>query len=180
MVPRRHRSLVYKLVVAIPLLWIVLLMFFYNEKKTTVEAVSKGEVAGRKVQAQARVVEAAPGEERELDLEDGNRKKRNRTPEDPIDNDVRDPNGPGELGKPFKIENPDHETKAAIDKGWQVTARIQFRILTQPPHKIHLALVTIGVKYFTNEKEKNNESLAAPFSESAQTEITLNPHIVFG
>ena len=70
MVPRRHRSLVYKLVVAIPLLWIVLLMFFYNEKKTTVEAVSKGEGAGRKVQAQARVVEAAPGEERELDLED--------------------------------------------------------------------------------------------------------------
>ena len=60
MVPRRHRSLVYKLVVAIPLLWIVLLMFFYNEKKTTVEAVPKGEVGGRKVQAQARVVEATP------------------------------------------------------------------------------------------------------------------------
>ena len=138
MVPRRHRSLVYKLVVAIPLLWIVLLMFFYNEKKTTVEAVPKGEVGGRKVQAQARVVEATPTEEKELDVEDGNRKpKKNRRLEDPIDNDVRDPNGPGELGKPFKVENPDRETKAAIDKGWQVTARIQFRFLTQPPHQMN-------------------------------------------
>ena len=135
MVPRRHRSLVYKLVVAIPLLWIVLLMFFYNEKKTTVEAVPKGDVGGRKVQAQARVVEPTPTEEKELDVEDGNSKpkRNNKRQEDPIDNDVRDPDGPGELGKPFKVKNPDRETKAAIDKGWQVTARIQFRLLTQPP-----------------------------------------------
>ena len=128
MVPRRHRSLVYKLVVAIPLLWIVLLMFFYNEKKTTVEAVPKGEVGGRKVQAQARVVEATPTEEKERDVEEGSsrKEKRKRRLEDPIDNDIRDPDGPGELGMPFKVENPDRETKAAIDKGWQVTARIQF------------------------------------------------------
>ena len=130
MVPRRHRSLVYKLVVAIPLLWIVLLMFFYNEKKTTVEAVGKGDVGGRKVQgAQARVMEATPGEERDLvDQEDStNRRRKNRRVEDPIDNEIHDPNGPGELGKPFKVENPDRETKAAIDKGWQVTARIQLK-----------------------------------------------------
>ena len=135
MVPRRHRSLVYKLVVAIPLLWIVLLMFFYNEKKTTVEAVPKGEVGGRKVQAQARVVEATPTEEKERDVEEGSsrKEKRKRRLEDPIDNDIRDPDGPGELGMPFKVENPDRETKAAIDKGWQVTARIQFKLLTQPP-----------------------------------------------
>ena len=78
MVPRRHRSLVYKLVVAIPLLWIVLLMFFYNEKKTTVEAVPKGEVGGRKVQAQARVVEATPTEEKERDVEEGSSRKEKR------------------------------------------------------------------------------------------------------
>ena len=123
MVPRRHRSLVYKLVVAIPLLWIVLLMFFYNEKKTTVEAVPKGEVGGRKVQAQARVVEATPTEEKERDVEEGSsrKEKRKRRLEDPIDNDIRDPDGPGEHGKPLKVENPDGETRAAIDKGWKVT-----------------------------------------------------------
>ena len=139
MVPRRHRSLVYKLVVAIPLLWIVLLMFFYNEKKTTVEAVPKKEVGGRKVQAQARVVEATPTEEKEQNIEEenGRREKRKRRLEDPIDNDIRDPDGPGELGKPFKVENPDRETKAAIDKGWQVTARIHFRLLMQPPHQMN-------------------------------------------
>ena len=84
------------------------------------------------------MVEATPTEEKELDVEDGNRKqKRNRRLEDPIDNDIRDPDGPGELGKPFKVENPDRETKAAIDQGWQVTARIQFRLLTQPPHQMN-------------------------------------------
>jgi len=129
MVPRRHRSLVYKLVVAIPLLWIVLLMFFYNEKKTTVEAVGKEDVGGRKVQgAQARVMEATPGEERDpFDQEDStNRRRKNRRVEDPIDNEIHDPNGPGELGKPFKVENPDRETKAAIDKGWQDNAFNQY------------------------------------------------------
>ena len=142
MVPRRHRSLVYKLVVAIPLLWIVLLMFFYNEKKTTVEAVPKGEVGGRKVQAQARVVEATPTEEKERDVEEGSsrKEKRKRRLEDPIDNDIRDPDGPGELGMPFKVENPDRETKAAIDKGWQVTARIQFGLLTQPAYQMNLSV----------------------------------------
>ena len=149
MVPRRHRSLVYKLVVAIPLLLIVLLMFFYNEKKTTVEAVPKGEVGGRKMQAQNRVVEATLTEEKEQDVEEGSRnflrnflrkQKRNRRLEDPIDNDIRDPDGPGELGKPFKVENPDRETKAAIDKGWQVTARIQFGLLTQPAYQMNLSV----------------------------------------
>ena len=90
----------------------------------------EGDVGGRKVQgAQARVMEATPGEERDLvDQEDStNRRRKNRRVEDPIDNEIHDPNGPGELGKPFKVENPDRETKAAIDKGWQVTARIQLK-----------------------------------------------------
>jgi len=32
------------------------------------------------------------------------------------------PNGPGEMGKAVKIENPDPETKAKIDKGWKDNA----------------------------------------------------------
>ena len=45
----------------------------------------------------------------------------NRRREDRIDIDTWDPDGPGELGKPFIVENPDSETRAAIDKGWKVT-----------------------------------------------------------
>jgi hypothetical protein len=32
------------------------------------------------------------------------------------------PQGPGEMGKPVKVENPDKETKAKIDKGWKDNA----------------------------------------------------------
>ena len=105
-------------------------MFFYNEKKTT---VAKGEEEGRKVQTEARVVaeaktearmlKATPDKENEQVIEErtGRKQKRKRNREDPIDIDIRDPDGPGEHGKPFKVENPDGETRAAIDKGWKVT-----------------------------------------------------------
>ena len=33
-----------------------------------------------------------------------------------------DPDGPGELGKPVKIENPSKEVKSKIDQGWQDNA----------------------------------------------------------
>ena len=33
-----------------------------------------------------------------------------------------DPNGPGELGKPVKIENPSKDVKSKIDQGWQDNA----------------------------------------------------------
>ena len=32
------------------------------------------------------------------------------------------PDGPGELGKPVKIENPEPEVKKKIDQGWQDNA----------------------------------------------------------
>ena len=112
-------------------------MLFYNEKKTT---VAKGDEEGKKVQTEARVVEAevrvvaeaktdarmvkaTPAEETEQGIEERTRRKqkRKRNREDPIDIETWDPDGPGEHGKPFKVENPDGETRAAIDKGWKVT-----------------------------------------------------------
>jgi len=36
------------------------------------------------------------------------------------------PNGPGEMGKAVKIENPDSETKTKIDKGWKDNAFNQY------------------------------------------------------
>ena len=112
-------------------------MFFYNEKKTI---VAKGEEEGRKVQTEAGVVEAEamvvaeaktdarmvkanPADETGQDIEErtGRKQKRKRNREDPTDIDSWDPDGPGELRKPFKVENPDGETRAAIEKGWKVT-----------------------------------------------------------
>ena len=112
-------------------------MFFYKEKRTT---AAKGEEEGRKVQAEARVVnteamvvaqaktdarmvKATPAEETEQGIEERTRRKqkRKRNREDPIDIETWDPDGLGEHGKPLKVENPDGENRAAIDKGWKVT-----------------------------------------------------------
>jgi len=37
-----------------------------------------------------------------------------------------DPNAPGEMGRPVRIENPDPETKKKIDKGWRDNAYNQY------------------------------------------------------
>ena len=37
-----------------------------------------------------------------------------------------DPHGPGEMGKPVKIENPEPAVKKLIDEGWQKNAFNQY------------------------------------------------------
>ena len=43
-----------------------------------------------------------------------------------IEEPVHDPDGPGEMGKPVKIEKPSKDVKAKIDKGWQDNAFNQY------------------------------------------------------
>ncbi len=38
----------------------------------------------------------------------------------------KDPNAPGELGKPVKVDNPDADTKKLIDEGWKANAFNQY------------------------------------------------------
>ena len=116
MVPRRHRSLVYKLLIAVPILWILLVMFFYEKKSEVKEEVKEAGV--RRVQAEARVEKEGVKVVVKEGVKEG--AKAARAVEDPIDNLAHDASSPGELGKPVKVESPDKETKAAIDKGWQV------------------------------------------------------------
>ena len=39
MFPRRQRSLLYKLLIGVPLLWLIAFMFFYSDKKAVVSLV---------------------------------------------------------------------------------------------------------------------------------------------
>ena len=120
MFPRRHRSLVYKLLVGIPALWLLAFMFFYTDTKKVGEIPTdiqeKAAVAAPLVQSAEDVGNSAQGEE----SKGGN----------PVDEGVlippHDPNGPGELGKPVKIEKPDVESKRKIDKGWKDNAFNQY------------------------------------------------------
>merc|ERR1711892_1357050 len=63
-----------------------------------------------------------PNEENQIRTE-----KEHPKPEDPhVIVPPIDPNAPGEMGKPVRIENPDPETKKKIDKGWKDNAYNQY------------------------------------------------------
>ena len=112
MFPRRHRSLLYKLLVGIPALWILALMFYYSpaDKKTeVVESVLKPAAAVADTELPSAEEKAGKAAEQVGVLAP-----------------PHDPNGPGELGKPVKIENPDPDTKRKIDKGWKDNAFNQY------------------------------------------------------
>jgi polypeptide N-acetylgalactosaminyltransferase len=124
---RRYRTTICKLIIAIPILWLVIMMFFYTDKK------SKEDVddSGRKSHVGARIQEINRKEDdvKSYDNPDENVKS------DKVDSEVEGPgvlipprnaDGPGELGKPVKIDNPDKATKEMIDKGWQDNAFNQY------------------------------------------------------
>jgi polypeptide N-acetylgalactosaminyltransferase len=55
--------------------------------------------------------------------------KRNNAVAEEDDNVIappQNPAGPGEMGRPVRIENPDPETKRKLDEGWQKNAFNQY------------------------------------------------------
>jgi len=116
MFPRRQRSLVYKLLVAVPLLWLIAFMFFYSDKKATVSLDTNKPAAlvQDKQQAEDIVDFELPKEQSSDDSKGG--------AEDGVLVPPHDPNAPGEMGKPVKIDKPDKDTKKKIDVGWKDNA----------------------------------------------------------
>lgn len=129
-IPRRHRSLIFKCLVGFPTAWIIIMLVLYRDKGETItqEEKSSGDLV-RKPHAEALV-----GENNEIDTEADDQAK-HKSSSGQNNNIVvgpgvlvppRDPDGPGEMGKPVKIENPDKETKKKIDDGWQNNAFNQY------------------------------------------------------
>ena len=127
--PRRYRSTICKLLIAIPILFMIM-MFFYTDKKSKED----NEASGRKPHASARI--------KEMNIKIGEEKSnyKDRGESDIVklnnkDSEVEGPgvlvppigsNGPGEMGKPVKIDKPDKDTKQLIDKGWEDNAFNQY------------------------------------------------------
>jgi len=109
------------------------MMFFYTDKKSTDDS-SKSEAGVRKPQAEPRIQNidknSIDKKSYDEDLTDDEKvKSGNKNPE--VEGvgvliPPRDPDGPGEMGKPFKVNNPDKGTKEKIDKGWQDNAFNQY------------------------------------------------------
>ena len=91
-----RRHKLIKLIIAISILWLIIIMLFHTDKRSR------------------RVTEDnyynVYSEEESLNVQ---------TP-------PRNTDGPGEMGRPVKIENPDKETKEMIDKGWKDNAFNQY------------------------------------------------------
>jgi polypeptide N-acetylgalactosaminyltransferase len=130
--PRRYRSLLYKLVIIVPLAWLLIVMFFYSDKRGGGESNNSAAESGAAVQPEALVQQrpetkaAAVKDEEEEEVKESETKEERRDVNKPVLDMPYDPDAPGEMGKPVKIEKPDKETKKKIDEGWQDNAFNQY------------------------------------------------------
>jgi len=148
-IPRRHRSLVYKLLILIPVAWLTIAFLMYNGNTNALNnaaaavlpdaaAVVAGNSAsgsgngGSATGANAAVAvgDNMPGggvsaTVKILPVEDRWKNDPERHGEGVVP-PPRDPNAPGELGKAVKFDNPEPETKKLIDKGWKDNAFNQY------------------------------------------------------
>jgi len=102
------------------------MMFFYSDKKST-DSSSKSDASGGHPKAEARV-QAINTVLLDNNLSENDHENiKHQDVEGPgVLIPPRDPDGPGEMGKPVKIEKPDKSTKEKIDKGWEDNAFNQY------------------------------------------------------
>lgn len=165
LIPRRHRRLIYKLLIVIPLTCLVTVMIYNNTDQVHQEQVTEVQASQAEVKEDKPVEEPIIEEpkvqqpekqiqEESKDKEEEEEKEKEEKEEEDYDKKNEDdnvednkekveevsedkvkveqnvavipppqkPDGPGEMGKPVKIENPDKETKKKIDLGWKNNA----------------------------------------------------------
>jgi len=114
LLPRRYRNILLKLVVILPLLWLAVTLFIQSDTRQ----VDKADQAKGKPEAAARMAVEGKG---------GDTVRKVRPVEGPgVLVPPRDLDGPGEMGKPVKIEKPEKDVKKKIDAGWTDNAFNQY------------------------------------------------------
>jgi len=126
---RRYRATICKILIAVPVVWIITVLFFNTEKKTTVNGLLNHEVGDIKSAARLRKEDVDIKDSYYGELGDNNEEKVKE--KDAVEGPgvlipPRDPAGPGEMGKPVKIEKPEKDVKTKIDKGWEDNAFNQY------------------------------------------------------
>jgi len=112
LLPRRYRNILLKLVVILPLLWLAVTLFIQSDTRQA----DKADQGKGKPEAAARVAGKGVDAARKV-----------RPVEGPgVLVPPRDPDGPGEMGKPVKIEKPEKDVKKKIDAGWTDNAFNQY------------------------------------------------------
>lgn len=136
MLPRRYRNTLLKLLVILSLLWLVVTFFIQSDNHNKSE--NNSHKLKEKPKSQARVdllhksnrLDSKKEYEDDFDYEKEHKHKEVGGKDGVEGPGVlvppHDPQGPGELGKPVKIENPSKDVKKKIDKGWQDNAFNQY------------------------------------------------------
>ena len=128
--PRRYRNIILKLCVILPCLWLIVTLVIHSDH-------SKSDSSQKKPQAERLKSDnhdnSPDSREKKRDYEDFQDEV--DRPKNP-DNDAiegpgvlvppHDPEGPGEMGKPVKVDSPSKEIKKKIDKGWTDNAFNQY------------------------------------------------------
>lgn len=133
-IPRRHRNNIIKVLILVPVIWIISVAVNLRSEQIEqarleddlVETVGKKEVieTNRGGPKEGKHIEPNSNED---NASESKEKEAPKPVDDPhVIVPPVDPNAPGEMGKPVRIENPDPETKKKIDKGWKDNAYNQY------------------------------------------------------
>ena len=130
LLPRRYRNIILKLCVILPCLWLLVTLLIHSDH-------SKSDSSQKKPHA-----ERHKSDNHDNSLDSRDKKRDYEDFQDDIDRPKKpenagvegagvlvpphDPDGPGEMGKPVKIEDPGKEIKKKIDKGWTDNAFNQY------------------------------------------------------
>ena len=129
LLPRRYRNIILKLCVILPCLWLLVTLLIHSDQSKSDSSQKKPHAERHKSDNHVDSLDSADKKRDYEDFPDDDRPKK------PDNAGVEgagvlvpphDPDGPGEMGKPVKIEDPGKEMKKKIDKGWTDNAFNQY------------------------------------------------------
>lgn len=133
-IPRRYRNVGFKLLLIAAFVYIATMMFHSELNLPNLsdkfsldrpsDAVIDEPIVTAAPQHQHELSEEESGHSEDVEIEHvGDSGDSDYVPEEPPPSD---PNAPGEMGKPYKVDNPSPEVKAKIDEGWKNNAYNQY------------------------------------------------------
>ena len=133
LLPRRYRNIILKLCVLLPCLWLLVTLLIHSDSDHSKSDSSQKKPQAERHKSDNQVHSLDSLEKKPRDYEDfPDDADRPKKPDNVgvegagVLVPPHDPEGPGEMGKPVKIEDPEPEIKKKIDKGWTDNAFNQY------------------------------------------------------
>lgn len=131
LLPRRYRNIILKLCVILPCLWLLVTLLIHSDHSKSDSSQKKPHAERLKSENLANSLDSLDKKSREYEDFQDEVYRPQKPPKDAVEGPgvlvpPHDPEGPGEMGKPVKVENPSKEVKKKIDSGWTDNAFNQY------------------------------------------------------